>query len=147
MVAPNWLRRVVFCWRPELGSIRNKQIIWWQHLSRIKARLFWQDENVSSPIKMQQATSGTSAATYKMMEPHSYLSITDDNSPTAKKETQQLRTKTYIIQRNKPMVVSCQVPKKEVRGQTCQIYFPRPRNSICKNSSKAALKVHQNFNT
>ena len=92
---------------------------------------------------MQQATSGTSAATYKMMEPHSYLSITDDKSPTAKKETQQPRTKTYIIQRYKPRVAR----KKEVSGQTCQIYFPRPRNSICKNSSKAALKVHQNFNT
>ena len=55
----------------ELGSIICKQIIRWQHLFRIKARLLWLAENVISPIKTQQATSGTSAATYKVMEPQS----------------------------------------------------------------------------
>ena len=52
------------------GFIRCKHIVRWQHLSRIKARLLWLVENVFSPIKMQQATSGTSAATYELMEPH-----------------------------------------------------------------------------
>ena len=50
--------------RFQLGSIRCKHIVRWQHLSRIKARLLWLVENVFSPIKTQQATSGTSAATY-----------------------------------------------------------------------------------
>ena len=53
-----------------LGSIRCKHIVRWQHLSQIKAILLWLDENVFSPIKTQQATSRTSAATYKLMEPH-----------------------------------------------------------------------------
>ena len=35
-----------------------------------KASLLWLAENVVSPIKLQQATSGTSAATHKVMEPH-----------------------------------------------------------------------------
>ena len=41
-----------------------------QHLSQIKARLLWLAENVISPIKTQHATTGTSAATYKVLEPH-----------------------------------------------------------------------------
>ena len=56
--------------KSQLGSIRCKQIVRWQHLSQIKARLLWLVENVFSPIKTQQATSGTSAATNKLMEPH-----------------------------------------------------------------------------
>ena len=56
----------------KLGSIRCKQIVGWQHLCRIKARLLWLLEKVFPPIKTQQATSGTSAATYKVMEPHWY---------------------------------------------------------------------------
>ena len=54
----------------KLGSIRCKHVVRWQHLSRIKAKLLWLFENVLSPIKKQQATSRTSAATYKLMEPH-----------------------------------------------------------------------------
>ena len=54
----------------KLGSITCKNIVRGQHLSPIKARLLWLVENVFSPIKMQQATSGTSAATYELMEPH-----------------------------------------------------------------------------
>ena len=54
----------------QLGSVRCIHIVRWQHLSRIKARLFWLAKNVFSPIQMQQATSGTSAATYELMEPH-----------------------------------------------------------------------------
>ena len=42
----------------------------WQHLSQIKARLFWIVENVFFLMKTQQALSGTSAATCKLMEPH-----------------------------------------------------------------------------
>ena len=38
--------------------------------AQVKARLFWLLENASSSIKMQQAKSGTSAATCKLMEPH-----------------------------------------------------------------------------
>ena len=68
---------------------------------------------------MQQATSGNSAATYKMMEPHSNLSITDDKSPTAKKETQQARTIAYIIQRYKPW----QVPKKKSGAKRVKFIF------------------------
>ena len=49
----------------QLGSIQCKQIVKWQHLSRIKARLLWLVEIFFSPIKTQQATTGTSAATYK----------------------------------------------------------------------------------
>ena len=56
-----------FCY---LGSIKCKHIVRWQHLSRIKARLYWLVENDFFPIKTQQATSGTSAATYELMEPH-----------------------------------------------------------------------------
>ena len=56
----------------QLGSIRCKPIVRWQHLSRIKARLLWLAENVISPIKTQQATSGTSAATYKVMLSEKY---------------------------------------------------------------------------
>ena len=37
-----------------------------QHISHIKARLFWLVEKVFYPIKMQQ----TSAATCKLMQPH-----------------------------------------------------------------------------
>ena len=54
----------------QLGSIRCKHIVRWQHLSQIKARLLWLVKNVFSTIKTQQATSGTCAATYKLMEPH-----------------------------------------------------------------------------
>ena len=64
------------CWsslsHPRLnwGCIGCKYIARWQHLSQIKATLLWPVENVFSPIKTQQATSGTNAATYKLMEPH-----------------------------------------------------------------------------
>ena len=51
------------------GSIRCKHVARWQHLSLIKARLLWLVENVFSPIKMP--SSGTSAVTYKLMEPQS----------------------------------------------------------------------------
>ena len=47
-------------------SIRCKHVARWQ---QIKARLFWLAENVVLPMKTQQAISGTSAATYKLMEP------------------------------------------------------------------------------
>ena len=52
------------------GSIRCKHVARWQHLSQIKARLFWLVENVFFPMKTQQAISGTSAATCQLMEPH-----------------------------------------------------------------------------
>ena len=52
------------------GRIGCKYIARWQHLSQIKAGLLWLVENVFSTIKTQQATSGTNAATYKLMEPH-----------------------------------------------------------------------------
>ena len=64
------------------GSIRCKHIAREQHLSQIKARLLWLDENVFSPIKTQQATSGTSAATYKLMEPHWLEAITSAEHKT-----------------------------------------------------------------
>ena len=51
------------------GSIRCKHVVRGQHLSQIKARLLWLVENVLSPIKTQQPKSGTSAATYRLMEP------------------------------------------------------------------------------
>ena len=51
----------------KLGSISCQQISRWQHLSPIKVRLLWLAKNVISPIKMQLATS---AAIYKVMEPH-----------------------------------------------------------------------------
>ena len=54
----------------EWGSIRCKHIVKGQRISQIKARLLGQVENVFSHIKTQQATSGTSAAIYKLMEPH-----------------------------------------------------------------------------
>ena len=53
----------------EWGSIRCKHVVRGQHLSQIKARLLWLVENVLSPIKTQQPKSGTSAATYRLMEP------------------------------------------------------------------------------
>ena len=53
-----------------LGSVRCKHIVRWQHLSQIKVMLLWLDENVFSLIKTQQATYRTSAAAYKLMEPH-----------------------------------------------------------------------------
>ena len=59
----------------ELGSIRRKHIIRWQHLSRIKARLLWRVEKVFFPIKTQQGTSVTSAATFELMEPQSTIGI------------------------------------------------------------------------
>ena len=57
----------------QLGSIRCKHVVRWQHLSWINARLLWLVEDVISPIKMQQATSLSSAATYKLMKPYSNL--------------------------------------------------------------------------
>ena len=57
------------------GSIRCKHIAREQHLSQIKARLLRLVENVFSPIKMQQATSGTNAATYTLMEPHCWAAF------------------------------------------------------------------------
>ena len=65
----------------QLGAIRCKQIIRWQHLSRIKARLLWLAENAISPIKTHQAASGTSAATYKLMEPHWQINYTKKFMP------------------------------------------------------------------
>ena len=57
-------------WGIQWGSIRCKRVIRWQHLSQIKARLFWIVENVFFLMKTQQAISETSAATCKLMEPH-----------------------------------------------------------------------------
>ena len=54
----------------KLGSIRCKHIVRWQYLSQIKARLFGLVENIFFQLKMLQAKSGTSAATYDLMEPH-----------------------------------------------------------------------------
>ena len=54
----------------ELGFIRCKHVIRWQHLSWIKDGLLWLAENVISQIKMQKATSVTSAATCKLIEPY-----------------------------------------------------------------------------
>ena len=53
----------------EWGSIRCKHIVRWQHLSQIKARLFWLVENIFFQLKTLLAKSGTSAATYDLMEP------------------------------------------------------------------------------
>ena len=57
------------------GSIRCKYIVRWYHLYQIKARLFWQVENIFFQLKMLQAKSGTSAATYGLMKPHCSVDI------------------------------------------------------------------------
>ena len=54
----------------EWDSIRSKHIVRWQHLSQIKAWLFWLVENIFFQLKTQQSKSGTCAATYKLMEHH-----------------------------------------------------------------------------
>ena len=64
------LMRVAFFGTGQGGSIRCKHIVRGQHISQIKAMLLGQVDSVFSHIKAQQATSGTSAATYKLMEPH-----------------------------------------------------------------------------
>ena len=53
---------------PPFCLISCEHIVRWQHLSQIKDRLFWPVENVFSFTKTQQAKSGTSVATYKLME-------------------------------------------------------------------------------
>ena len=52
-----------------------EEVVRCQHLSQIKARLLCLAENVISPIKTRQATSGTSAAAYKLMDPQKKLEI------------------------------------------------------------------------
>ena len=54
----------------EWGSIRCKHTVRWQHLSQIKARLFWLVENIFFQLKMLQAKTGTGTAPYDLMEPH-----------------------------------------------------------------------------
>ena len=66
-------------WR-EWGSIRCKHIVRRQQLSQRKARLLWLVENAFSPIAVQQLTSGTSAATHKLMEPHCDLPLVGPGS-------------------------------------------------------------------
>ena len=66
----SWLQLVTIEDVKQRGSIRCKHVIRWQPLSRKKARLFWIVENVFFLMKTQQAISGTSAATCKLMEPH-----------------------------------------------------------------------------
>ena len=54
------------------------------HLSQIKARLLGPVEDVFSQINMQQATSGTSAATYKLIEPYypkHFVKLSSDDRP------------------------------------------------------------------
>ena len=48
------------CW----GSIKCKHIVGWQHLSQIKARLFWLVVNIFFQLETLQAKSWTSATTY-----------------------------------------------------------------------------------
>ena len=76
-------------WGIQWGSIRCKRVIRWQHLSQIKARLFWIVENVFFLMKTQQAISGTSAATCKLMESHWI--------PTQLSEASRLRTVGHSV--------------------------------------------------
>ena len=52
-----------------LGSI----IVTWQHLSKTKISCYSRLEKLNSLLKMQQAISGTSTATYKLTGPYSAL--------------------------------------------------------------------------
>ena len=59
------------CWHDgKLGSIRSKYSVGWLHLSQMKVRLYEQVDIFAFQMKTQQVISGTSAATYKVMEPH-----------------------------------------------------------------------------
>ena len=55
-----------------LGSVRCKHIIRWQHVSQIKARSFWLVENIFFSMETKQAVTGTSAATYVLIDPIDY---------------------------------------------------------------------------
>ena len=57
-----------------LFSVRCKHNISWQHLSQKKGRLLKPVE-FFFPIKMQQARSGKSAASYKLMQPRCCLAL------------------------------------------------------------------------
>ena len=62
-------RRPAWSWL-QWGSIKCKHIVRWQHLSQIKARLFWLVENVFFQMKTILAIAETSSENYKLMEPH-----------------------------------------------------------------------------
>ena len=53
-----------------LGSIRRKHNVRWQHLSLIKEVSFELTLFFFLLLKTERAISGTSAATFKVMEPH-----------------------------------------------------------------------------
>ena len=65
----NWIESY-----PVIQLIKLRRILYgtWQYLSLMTARLPWLPVDFLFPKKMHQAVSGTSAATCKLMEPHSF---------------------------------------------------------------------------
>ena len=98
----------------KLGFIRCKDIVRWQHLTQIKAGLFWLVENVFSLIKTQQAKSRTSAVTDKLMEPRFFNFLTGGDEIEIK--TEQLKsgspTKLFISSFQEWWIFFCAAAKR-----------------------------------